>query len=102
MKKIFLCCAAGMSTSMVVTKMKQAASSQGIEVDITAVGMDEFEDTLPKYDCCMLGPQIKYKEAEFKAKAAAVGKPVGVINPMDYGMMKGDKILAAALAMMEA
>lgn len=102
MKKIFLCCAAGMSTSMVVTKMKQAASTQGIEVDITAVGMDEFEATLPNYDCCMLGPQIKYKEAEFKAKGDAVGKPVGVINAMDYGMMKGDKILAAALAMMEA
>ncbi|PJC87166.1 PTS sugar transporter subunit IIB [Vibrio sp. HA2012] len=102
MKKIFLCCAAGMSTSMVVTKMKQAAATQGIDVDITAVGMDEFEATLPDYDCCMLGPQIKYKEAEFKAKGEAAGKPVGVINAMDYGMMKGDKILADALAMLEA
>ncbi|WP_165311802.1 PTS sugar transporter subunit IIB [Vibrio ziniensis] len=102
MKRIFLCCAAGMSTSMVVSKMKQAAATKGIEVDIIAVGMDEFEATLPNYDCCMLGPQIKYKEAEFKAKGQTVGKPVGVINPMDYGMMKGDKILDAALALIEA
>ncbi|HGN9401130.1 TPA: PTS sugar transporter subunit IIB, partial [Klebsiella pneumoniae] len=28
MKKIFLCCAAGMSTSMVMNKMKQAAAAQ--------------------------------------------------------------------------
>ncbi len=100
MKKIFLCCAAGMSTSMVVSKMKQAAATKGIEVDITAVGMDEFEATLPNYDCCLLGPQIKYKQAEFKAKGDALGKPVGVINSMDYGMMKGEKILNEALAMM--
>lgn len=99
MKKIFLCCAAGMSTSMVVSKMKQAASSKGIEVDIIAVGMDEFEATLPDYDCCLLGPQIKYKQAEFKAKGDAAGKPVGVINAMDYGMMKGEKILDEALAL---
>ena len=99
MKKIFLCCAAGMSTSMVVSKMKQAAATKGIEVDIIAVGMDEFDATLLNYDCCLLGPQIKYKLAEFKAKGDAAGKPVGVINSMDYGMMKGEKILTEALAM---
>ncbi len=99
MIKIFLCCAAGMSTSMVVNKMKQAATQQGLEVDITAVAMEEFDATLPQYDCCLLGPQIKYKLAEFKAKAEAQGKPIAVINSMDYGMMRGDKILADALAL---
>lgn len=99
MKKIFLCCAAGMSTSMVVKKMKESALKKGIEVDIIAVGLNEFESTLPDYDCCLIGPQIKYKEAEFKAKAALMNKPVAVINTMDYGMLKGDKILDAALAL---
>ncbi|MBB6056423.1 PTS sugar transporter subunit IIB [Tolumonas osonensis] len=100
MKKIFLCCAAGMSTSMVVNKMKQAATQKGVEAEIIAVAMEEFDSTLPKYDCCLLGPQIKYKFDEFKKKAEAVGKPIAVINSMDYGMMRGDKILADALAMM--
>lgn len=100
MKKIFLCCAAGMSTSMVVNKMKQAAAQKGIEVDITAVGMEEFESTLGNYDCCLLGPQIKYKFDDFKKKAEAQGKPIAVINSMDYGMMRGDKILTDALAML--
>lgn len=100
MKKIFLCCAAGMSTSMVVSKMKSAAAEKGIEVEVIAVGMDEFDATLPDYDCCLLGPQIKYKQAEFKAKGDAVGKPVAVINAMDYGMMKGEKILNDALALL--
>lgn len=30
MKKIFLCCAAGMSTSMVMNKMKQAAAGKAL------------------------------------------------------------------------
>ncbi|ACT05925.1 phosphotransferase system lactose/cellobiose-specific IIB subunit [Dickeya chrysanthemi Ech1591] len=101
MKKIFLCCAAGMSTSMVMNKMKQAAAEKGIEVQIVAVSMDEFDTLLPQYDCCLLGPQIKYKFEEFKKKADAAGKKIAVINNMDYGMMRGDKILAEALAMFD-
>ncbi|MEC5319818.1 PTS sugar transporter subunit IIB [Brenneria populi subsp. brevivirga] len=100
MKKIFLCCAAGMSTSMVMNKMKQAAAEKNIDVQIVAVAMDDFESTLPDYDCCLLGPQIKYKFAEFQQKATAAGKKIAVINSMDYGMMRGEKILDDALAML--
>ncbi|MER0154973.1 PTS sugar transporter subunit IIB [Klebsiella quasipneumoniae] len=101
MKKIFLCCAAGMSTSMVMNKMKQAAAAKGIAVDIIAVSMDDFDRTLPNYDFCLLGPQIKYKFEEFNKKATAVGKKVAIIDSMDYGMMRGDKILDAALALLD-
>ena len=72
-----------------------------LAVDIIAVSMDDFDRTLPNYDCCLLGPQIKYKFEEFNKKAAAVGKRVAVIDSMDYGMMRGDKILAAALALLD-
>ncbi|MGK3232436.1 hypothetical protein ACSLSU_23545, partial [Klebsiella pneumoniae] len=44
---------------------------------------------------------FKYKFEEFNKKAAAVGKRVAVIDSMDYGMMRGDKILAAALALLD-
>ncbi|EOU2463752.1 PTS sugar transporter subunit IIB [Vibrio cidicii] len=99
MAKILLCCAAGMSTSMVVKKMLQAAEQKNIAVEINAVGLDEFDANLANYDCFLLGPQIKYKLNDFKVKADAVNKPIAVINQMDYGMMKGDKILDEALAM---
>lgn len=99
MAKILLCCAAGMSTSMVVKKMLQAAEQKNIAVEINAVGLDEFDANLANYDCFLLGPQIRYKLNDFKVKADAVNKPIAVINQMDYGMMKGDKILDEALAM---
>ena len=89
MKKIFLCCAAGMSTSMVVNKMKQAAAQKGIEAEIIAVAMEEFDNTLPKYDCCLLGPQIKYKFEEFKKKL------INEINELNVdGMPKVEKLNA--------
>ncbi|WP_108652741.1 PTS sugar transporter subunit IIB [Dongshaea marina] len=97
MNKIFLCCAAGMSTSMVVDKMKTAAKEKNIEVDIIAVGLEEFDATLPDYDLCLLGPQVRYKHQDFATRAAAYNKQVKVINAMDYGMMNGEKILGDAL-----
>ncbi len=35
-------------------------------------------------------------------KAAAHGIPVQPINPMDYGMQRGDKVLDFALSLIEA
>ena len=38
MKKIVLFCAGGMSTSLLVNKMREAAAKQGKEYDINAYG----------------------------------------------------------------
>ena len=102
MQRILLCCAAGMSTSMVVKKMQKAAESKGVAVEIKAVGLEEFTTELPHYDCCLLGPQIKYKFKDFKVLADQLHKPITVINSMDYGMMNGEKILSETLALLNA
>lgn len=101
MKKILLCCAAGMSTSMVVQRMEKAAKEKNIAVEIDAVGLEEFSEQISGCDCCLLGPQIKYKLADFAPLAGKLNKPIAVINMMDYGMMNGEKILAEAIAMIE-
>ena len=46
MKKILLCCSAGMSTSLLVTKMKKEAENQGIEVEIDAVALELLKKML--------------------------------------------------------
>lgn len=102
MVKILLCCSAGMSTSMLVRKMENAASNKGLEAQIEAASMEEFHDKLPEYDCCMLGPQIKYKLQDFQQNASLLNKPIAVINAMDYGMLNGEKVLQSALALIEA
>ena len=60
MKKIFLCCAAGMSTSMVVNKMKHAAMQKGIATEFIALATVAFDSSFQKNDCCLLEPHIKY------------------------------------------
>ncbi|QKJ86097.1 PTS system, cellobiose-specific IIB component [Paramixta manurensis] len=102
MNKILLCCAAGMSTSMVVQRMEKAAKDQGIELEIKAIGIEEFQQEIDKYDCCLLGPQIKYKLADFKPIADSLNKPISVINSMDYGMLNGAKILNDTLKLIQA
>lgn len=58
MKNIVLCCAAGMSTSMLVQRMQDAAQKKGVEVSIKAVPVAEFKDNLAAADIILLGPQV--------------------------------------------
>ncbi len=97
MKKILLCCSAGMSTSLLVTKMKKSAEERGIEAEINAVPLELFEENLPLYDLFLLGPQVKFKKTDFQKKADAFNKKVEVINMLDYGTMNGNKVLDFAL-----
>ena len=99
MKRILLCCAAGMSTSMLVARMQKHASENHLDVEINAISINELEDHIHQCDCCLLGPQIKYKLADIEEKLTPLNIPVAVINTMDYGMMRGDKVLESALAM---
>ena len=49
MVRILLCCAAGMSTSLLVTKMEAAAKSKGIEAKIWAVSEKSVESEELKF-----------------------------------------------------
>ena len=97
MKKILLYCSAGMSTSLLVTKMKKVAEERGLEVEINAVALELFDENLPNYDIFLLGPQVKFKKTDFQKKADEYGKRVEVINMIDYGTMNGAKVLDFAL-----
>lgn len=101
MKKIFLCCAAGMSTSMLVERMKQSASRRDIEVEITAVPVSDFEQIVGEADAILLGPQVKFQLQSLSAAAAPHGVPVAAIDMMQYGAMQGDKVLDHALSLLK-
>lgn len=99
MTKIMLCCSAGMSTSMLVKKMCEAAETQGIEVEIEAFGSSHFDEQLASFDVVLLGPQVKYMLDDLKQRAAEYEIPVEAISPVDYGTMNGAKVLAFALSL---
>ncbi len=53
---ILLCCAAGMSSSLIVTKMEKAAETRGIEVTIWAVSGSEVNSHIDKAACKIASP----------------------------------------------
>lgn len=97
MKNIMLACSAGMSTSLLVTKMKAAAKEKKLEVGIFAVPEAEIKSRADEADILLMGPQIRYAEKTYKNLMAEKGKKAFLINPMDYGTLNGAKILDFAL-----
>ncbi|MBQ1900055.1 MAG: PTS sugar transporter subunit IIB [Erysipelotrichaceae bacterium] len=91
MRNIVLFCAAGMSTSLLVTKMQKAAEAEGLEYQIAAHPLSEASTYGPSADIILLGPQVSYKLKETQAQFA--DKPVEAINMQDYGMMNGAKVI---------
>lgn len=102
-KTIMLCCAAGMSTSMLVKKMQEAASKKEIATKIFACPAAEVDEKLKQenINCILLGPQVRYMLGNIKKKV--VGKPikVDVIDMQAYGMMNGAKVLEQGLKLID-
>lgn len=96
---IILCCAGGMSTSFVVTRMKKAAKEMGLDCKIWAIAEDDLEYE-SGYDVVLLGPQISSAITEVEEE---VDDHVAVaVIPKDmYGKCDGEGILKYALKVRE-
>lgn len=103
MKTIMLVCAAGMSTSLLMTKMKRAAQSKGVDANIFAVSAPEVDLTLKnkKIDVMLLAPQVKYRKQLFEELVEGKNIPMEDIDVQYYGMMDGEKVLEQALTLIE-
>lgn len=96
MVRILLCCAAGMSTSLLVTKMEAAAQAKGVEAKIWAVSEKSVADEEGNFDVLLIGPQIRYKFKDFDKKYSGQ-LPVSMIDMKDYGRMNGEAVLELGL-----
>jgi cellobiose PTS system EIIB component len=93
---ILLCCCAGMSTSLLVSKMKLSAAAQKLDYTIWAVPIDAVSREINKADVLLLGPQVRYMFNEFKNLGEKKGVPVTVIDTLQYGKMNGQEVLRTA------
>lgn len=98
-KTIMLVCTAGMSTSLLVSKMNKSAEEKGMDAKVFATGVNELEEKLAEndVDVLLLGPQVRYKKAEYEEMVEGQDIVVEVVNMQDYGMVNGEKVLQAAL-----
>lgn len=100
MLNILLVCTAGMSTSLLVEKMKKQAEETNKEVSIKAVGDGVLSSHMNDADVILLGPQIKFLFSRIR-EMVPQEKPVEVINMVDYGTMNAQKILDRAFELVK-
>lgn len=98
---ITLVCAAGMSTSMLVKKMQDAAKEKNLEMEIRAMSESHFKTFRGQTDVLLLGPQVSFLFPDLKHTYEPQGMKVAVIELADYGMMNGKKVLDMALALLQ-
>ncbi|MGG0175405.1 PTS sugar transporter subunit IIB [Gottfriedia acidiceleris] len=98
---ILLCCAAGMSTSLIVSKMEKVAESKGISARIWAVSESVVRSEIDEADVLLLGPQVRFLLEEMEEICEEKNIPVEVINMMNYGMCDGEAILEQAINLIE-
>lgn len=90
MRKIVLLCAAGMSTSLLVNKIKQSASKIGYECEVEAHPVAEASIHGQTANVILLGPQVKFNLNKVKQQVPC---PVEAIDMRAYGMMDGDAVI---------
>ena len=97
MKKIVLVCAGGLSTSLLVNKMREAANADGYKCDIAAYPVSDVVAVSDGADVVLLGPQIRHKLDEARKLCKC---PVDTIDVKYYGSMDGKAVLGVARKLM--
>ena len=95
--KILLVCAGGMSTGLLMKKMKDYWTAQGEELTINAVGLSEDKDVDNDYDIVMVGPQVGYRLKEIQQ---TTGLPADTIPSFDYAVANCPNIMKQAKKLM--
>lgn len=98
MRKVLLVCAAGMSTSLLMNKMRDYASSVGYEMEVEAHPVSDVADKGKEADVILLGPQIRFNLN--KVKGLFPDKPVEAVDIQAYGTMNGEKVVEHVKALL--
>ncbi len=102
--KVVLVCAAGMSSSLLEEKIRQAAAALGRQmelkaVDATTMSLWDYEkDTM---DMILVAPQVRFKKRGIIKQAEPYGVIVQDIDTIAYGMVDGEKIFEQVLEALE-
>lgn len=94
MKKIYLFCAAGMSTSLLVNRMNDVAVEEGYVSKVEAFPMSDISKRGKEADLILLGPQVRFNLDRVREMYPDI--PVETVDTQAYGLMDGKKVLDQA------
>lgn len=96
MYNIVVCCVSALSSSVLVSKMKEAAKKQNLKALIWTVGEAGLDLAWAEADVVLLAPQVRHLQPKLEAKDDRK-VPIMAISDVDFGKMDGEKILNEAL-----
>lgn len=104
MKRIYLFCDQGMSTSMLASKMQKIADEHKLPIEVKAFTYKKIGEIVEEFhpDVILLGPQVKYLYDSVKDRFKDVDVFIEVIDAQDYGMMDGEKVLKKAIRLIKS
>lgn len=95
--KVLFVCSGGMSSAIVVNALKNEATKKGIDVEVLAVGTQEFDSEVRNgWDVAMVAPQVRHRFDRFKASADEAGVPCEIIPPQAYSPLGGPTLFKLA------
>jgi len=102
--KVVLVCAAGMSSSLLEEKIRQAAAAAGKDmelkaVDSTTINLWNYEQNT--MDVILVAPQVRFKKRSIIQQSEPFGVIVQDIDTVAYGMVDGETIFKQVLEALE-
>lgn len=88
---IKLFCSGGMSTSLLANKMQDKSDLDGLGYTISAHGISDIVAQSKGVDLILLASQISYMESNIRKEIK--GSKILIIDRLDYGRLRVDKIL---------
>lgn len=103
MKRVYLFCNAGMSTSLLASKMQKVANEYNLPIEVKAFSDSKMESIVNDFnpDVIFLGPQVKYRLEPTIEKFGHLKIPIEVISLEDYGNVNGERVLKQAILLMK-
>ena len=96
MYNIVVCCVSALSSSVLVSKMKEAAKEKQVKALIWTVGEAGLDLAWAEADAVLLAPQVRHLLPKLEQKKDRK-VPIMVISDVDFGKMDGKAVLEQVL-----
>lgn len=94
--KVLMICSAGISSSLIADKMQKILDERKDGSLVIARPQEALRDLVDQYDCVLIGPQLRYLFKELTRICNEAGKPISMMEAVDYGKQDANAILKTA------
>jgi PTS system cellobiose-specific IIB component len=87
--RVLLVCGGGASSGFLANNMRKAAKEQGLDMNIQAKSESAIADYMDDIDVLLIGPPMKYMEAEIRELISDSACKAAVVSDEVYGGLDG-------------